>query len=278
MNFRNGLGIALAFLLMLLCAPIFWIETSCVAPQAIEPRTVEPGLEKETAYRRPASDTFLAYPEWYVIDAYGDLAAVARASSESSYEYGRPISGFWNGLCAVTEAASRAGAIPVDRKINNYLVGYVFSTEMAIKGIWERTIGAAAVWLRGPIRTSEDEVGLRVLSDYAAFLRKSPGGQFPFAQERDRFWRETPTSGDGFVRRWERRAAIVMGYTARGLYTHPAGMLEPASLAGPMPDFHDRINPEGRHPRQIRARPGQRPQFVAGFPPDLAGEHGRNRL
>lgn len=231
LNFRNGLGIALALLFVALCAPIFWVETSCVAPQASGRNAVHAGLDKEAGYRRPAGDTFLVYPEWYVIDAYGDLAAVARANSESAFDYGRSIAGFWISLCATTEAASRSGAIPVDRKIGNYLAGYVFSTEMGIKGIWERTLGAAAVWLRGPVRTSEDEVGLRILNEYATFLKKSPGGQFPFAQERDRFWRETPTAGDGFARRWERRAAIVMGYTARGFYSHPAAQLDPAAPA-----------------------------------------------
>lgn len=223
----DGLGVVLALALALAVSPIAYVETSCVAGQAERP--APSALEREPDYRRPAAATYLAWPEWYVIDAYADLAAVARKSSESAFDYGGAVANFWKGHCATTQAASLAGPVAIESKATNYLIGYVFTFEMVAKGLWERTIGAATAWLRGPARTSEDEFGIAVLEDYAAFLRRTPAGKYPFSQDLDRFWRETPTTGDSPVRKWERRVLFAMEYLGRSLYAHPAGALGPES-------------------------------------------------
>ena len=70
-----------------------------------------------------------------------------------------------------------------------------------------------------------------MLGEYAEFLKKTPGGRFPFWQEIGQFWRETPNSGDGLLRKAERRVAILFGYAAKGLYSHPAGYLGGAAPA-----------------------------------------------
>ncbi|MFO1117884.1 MAG: hypothetical protein U1E28_19560 [Beijerinckiaceae bacterium] len=207
MKFRDFLGIGLLVGIVAIGAPVIWVETACV---------------EESRAAAPAPTSFLAYPELFVVDSYGEFAAVARQRSESAFDYGGAISNFWSSLCATTREASRYGEIPLDRKAGNYLVGYVFTAEMTLKGLWERTLGGLTAWMRGPVRTSEDEFGLQTLANYAAFLKTSPGGRFPFWQELDRFFKETPTSGDAAIRKGERRVLFTLEYVGRGLYAHPA--------------------------------------------------------
>lgn len=216
MKFRDFLGIGLLVGIVAVGGPIIWVETACVA---------------DDGGAKPVATSFLAYPEQFVVDSYGEFAAVSRQRSESAFDYGGAISNFWSSLCTTTRAASSTGQVPVDRKAGNYLVGYVFTLEMAMKGLWERTLGAATAWLRGPVRTSEDEFGLQTLANYAAFLKTSPGGRFPFWQELDRFWKETPSSGDAMIRKGERRVLFALEYAGRGLYAHPA-----FAPAGPVAD------------------------------------------
>src|SRR5262249_19199595 len=41
----------------------------------------------DAKYPRAEGDSFLTYPEWYIVYAYSDLAGVTRAASESSFDY-----------------------------------------------------------------------------------------------------------------------------------------------------------------------------------------------
>jgi hypothetical protein len=70
------------------------------------------------------------------------LAGVARQSSESDFDYLASIRGFWTSLCRSTIAATSAGPVTTDQKVTNYIIGISFTGEMAIKGLYERTIGA----------------------------------------------------------------------------------------------------------------------------------------
>jgi hypothetical protein len=220
-------------LFAVLCAiPIATVEMRCTAtPQArAAGRTFAIAAPN---YRRAEGDSYLTFPEWYIVYAYDDLAGVTRASSESSFDYIDSIRGFWTSLCGSTIAAGRVGPVTRDQRITNYIIGISFTAEMAIKGLWERTIGALAVLARGKDRTPEDAFALRLLDDYSAFLRQTPWYQYPFGAELVRFWRETPLTGGNPVRKVERRIALSLEWGVKAVYAKAIGWLagySPADL------------------------------------------------
>ena len=223
---------ALALLLVLSAVPIVFVEARCTGAPAA--RAPERTLDIRAAnYRRAVGDSYLTFPEWYIVYAYDDLAGVTRAASESSFGYVASIRGFWTSLCGVTEAASAVGPVTRDQRITNYIIGVSFTAELAIKGLWERTVGALAVLARGASRTPEDEFALRLLDDYAASLRQTPWYQYPFGPELARFWRETPLTGGNPVRKIERRIALTLEYGVKAVYAKAIGWLagySPADL------------------------------------------------
>ena len=78
-------GWLLVLLAALLALPVIWVETSCQAPgPARQMQTLD---LKEERYKRAEGDSFLTFPEWYIVHAYADLAGVTRQSSESSFDY-----------------------------------------------------------------------------------------------------------------------------------------------------------------------------------------------
>ena len=97
-------GGLLAVLVAAIAIPVASVEYGCVAPAAT-PRTTAPLVD--AADRRQLGDSYLTYPEWYIVHAYADLAGVTRQSSESAYDYLTGIGGFWSSLCRATEIASR---------------------------------------------------------------------------------------------------------------------------------------------------------------------------
>jgi hypothetical protein len=113
-----------------------------------------------------------------------------------------------------------------------YIIGLSFTAEMAVKGIYERTVGQLTVWLR-PGPTDEDRFALRLADDYARFLQQTPWYEYPFGTEFARFWRETPLSGPGLVRKIERRIGLSLEYGVKAAYAAVLGYaagLSPADL------------------------------------------------
>ena len=228
-------GVVLALLIVAVAVPVATVETRCIAaPRADDTGPVKRFAIADPDYRRAEGDSFLTYPEWYIVHAYTDLAGVTRQESESDFRYLVSIEGFWTSLCRATLAASATGPVTIDQKVTNYIIGFSFTAEMALKGLYESTIGAVTAWLRGPERTPEDAFALRLLDDYAAFLQQTPWYEYPFAGELARFWRETPLSGGNPVRKAERRVGLSLEYAGKAAYAAAIGFAagyDPADLS-----------------------------------------------
>ncbi len=221
-------GIVLAVLVAAGAFPIGWTELSCKAPPDV---TAPLTPFADTADRRAEGDSFLSYPEWYIVHAYADLAGVMRQSSESSVDYIASISGVWTSLCGATRTASRIGSMSADQRVTNYIIGLSFTAEMAVKGLWERTIGALAVLTRGHDKTEEDMFAQKVADDYAQFLQQTPWYRYPFAHTVWTFWRTVPLRGEHAFRKWERRVALSLEWGVKSVYAKAMDALAGASPA-----------------------------------------------
>jgi hypothetical protein len=201
--------------------PIAYTELSCkssVAPSGNNKPDHLPAALWDGGFRRAEGDSYLTYPEWYIVHAYADLAGVTRQSSESAFDYHTSVTGFWSSLCSATKTASAIGPVTADQRVTNYIIGLSFSLEMGLQGLYERTIGALTVRARGDTRTPEDAFNLRFLDDYAAFLQQTPWYAYPFKTELTRFWQETPWSGQAPIRAGERRFALSLEYATKWGY------------------------------------------------------------
>lgn len=229
-RWARRIALVLLPLLLLAAAPAVVVDRACEAEA--EDRAPPPPAYAlgEGPWRRAAGDSFLTYPEWFIVHSYEDMAGVARGASESAFDYVASITGFWRSLCTATREAGRTGAMTQDQKSTNAVIGISFTAEMALIGAYERSIGALTAWARGPRRTPEDDFALRVAEDYATFLRQVPWYEYPFATEFSRLWQETPFGEVSMVRSAERRLWLSALYGGRALYAQAI-----AALAGTSP-------------------------------------------
>lgn len=224
---RFALGAAIV--IALAAAPILYVETQCRAQHdATSPPRSEIGDPK---FLRAVGDSYLSYPEWYIVHAYEDLAGVIRKSSESGFDYLASIAGFWKTACRTTQFAERVGPVSLDQRITNYIIGESFSAEMLVTGAWERSIGALSVAARGSQRVPEDEIALQVADDYAAFLHQTPWYRYPFGSKLTALWRDVPIGQGSWIRSVERRVALTLEYGGKALYAKALGALAGASPA-----------------------------------------------
>lgn len=216
------IAIALALALALAAMPVAWIETACVgSPEPGPPRHASL-LEPE--HRRDGINSYLTYPEWSIVHAYEDLAAVTRRSSESDNDYFGAIGRYWSSLCSITTLASSRGTISNEYRVMLHVIGLSFAAEMGVKGLYEKTIGRISSIFRGSRKTPEDEFALKVAEEYAGFLRQTPWYEYPFAARLGQFWSQTSLIGGNPLRKMERRLALTLEWGAKAIYATAIGI------------------------------------------------------
>lgn len=217
---------------MLVLAPVVWVETSCrSAPESTQPATLTDSLVT-AEHRRDLVNTWLTYPEWSIVHAYEDFSAVQQQRGEPGFNYAGSIAGYWRNLCRVYGVAHSRGPVSPDMRVMLHVIGISYSVEMAIKGLYETTIGFLTLAWQGDSVSAEDQFSRAVSQDYAKFLRQTPWYEYPFASTLLRFWRETPFDGHHWLRAGERRVALTLEW---GIKTVWAKVLGAAAGLAPAP-------------------------------------------
>jgi hypothetical protein len=236
---RWALRIAVGLLVVgaVVAVPIVWIEGACMARRDPGVRPPVP-LVKDRGYARREADSYLTFPEWHIVYAYEDLAGVLRGGDPSDFAYGRQVLGFWRSLCGLTRVVTSRTEVPLDTKVMLYTIGWSFTAELTVKGAYEKTVGRAFEWLRGPRKTAEDEFVAHDMQAYAEFLRQTPWYDYPFGPRLLAFWRETPISGIPLSRKFERRFAVTAEYGAKTIYGALIGFASATALGTADPEIH----------------------------------------
>ena len=121
-----------------------------------------------------------------------------------------------------------SGESLTDVKTMIYIIGISYSTEYAIKGFYENTIGRVFEWIRGETRTPQDEFARAMLQDYSAFLYTIPWYKYPFREKLDGLMAiSAPTPSP--LRTWERDFALGTEYYLKVGY---AALIQKALDAG----------------------------------------------
>ncbi|MGJ4953756.1 hypothetical protein [Bradyrhizobium sp. HKCCYLS20291] len=214
-KFLTLVGVGTAAAAIAITTTVISVETVCTADVPTPVVISQFGITDE-GYSRPQGDSFLTFPEWYIVHAYSDLAGVTEQKSESAFRYLSSIAGFWRSLCRATRQADGSGPASSDQKLTNYIIGFSFTAEMALQGAYENSIGALTEETTEGVKTAEDAFNLALLKDYAAFLYQTPWYRYPFAAKLGQFWRETPFVPS--VRAVERRVSLSLQYAGRAAY------------------------------------------------------------
>lgn len=203
-----------------LMTPIIYTETACRGTPIAD--TYTPIVAE--ADRRPESRTLLTYPEWHIVHAYDDYAAVIRAGDPHDFGYVSSITGFWTSLCALSETAASHGGVPWETKQMVYTIGVSFSAELLLKAAYEETVGRVATLIRGKTHAPLDDLSAAQAGDYATFLQQVPWYKWDFTADAAALDAAATTT----PRDIERRLALGLEFRAKAAY---ARMIE-AAVAG----------------------------------------------
>jgi hypothetical protein len=172
-------------------------------------------------HRRGPDQTFLTFPEWYLVHSPAEYAAYLRdAAHPSQFPLFAHIAQFWQGYGAVAHEIRR---YPFNGGYHLMVVviGTSTTVEYALKGIYEHTIGRLAEATRtGDAPVPEEVFAARFAQAYVDFIRVEPWYLFDFWSQFKALWSDVPASGPNLMRRWERRFLLSTELLVKEGYAH----------------------------------------------------------
>jgi hypothetical protein len=199
-------------LVVVLASPIAYVEFACHVPVTTSAYTP---LMADPAFQRKEANTYLTYPEWHIVYAYDGLAEVLKTGDEYEFAYIPSVWNFWKSTCALTKIADQHGGADSQTRTMIYTIGASFTLEMGLKAAYEETIGRILAGIRGPVKTTQDEMAAAMAADYASFLRQTPWYKYNFDMWVGELWALPVTNQ---LRGWERRLALGGEWRAKTYY------------------------------------------------------------
>ncbi|HEY2517264.1 MAG TPA: hypothetical protein VGI39_40605 [Polyangiaceae bacterium] len=197
--------------------------------------TIGPSLTPEAAPApegpdRPADQTFLTYPEWFLVFSPDERAAYLEARRPpSAFPYVGHVEELWEGYAAVREAIR---TYPFNAGYHVMIVVIASSTtvEYGVEAAYETVVGRAFEVL--PPAEPEDAFAARGARDYVQFIEVLPWYKFDFTSRLRELWAEPLPWGRTLPRALERRFWLTTEYAGKALY---GWLIAKATAAGYTP-------------------------------------------
>ena len=228
----------LVLVTMIFCALVGWRATA-VASGNSGGQVVSAPVD-----RRGEEQTFLTFPEWFLVFSPAEYAQFVRAHTPDEFCFWGHIGQLWSSYGQVIHQ-TRARDEPTNWGYHVMIIVISVSTtaEYAIRSAYEQLIGRVSALSGG--RTAEDDFGAQVAQEYVDFIRVRPWYEFDFTARLKRLWTQTSLSGPHLFRKLERRYALTTEYLVKAVYgkiiekaTHTAyekPILTTSVVVGPWP-------------------------------------------
>ena len=228
MRLRVGRGVLSWGLVALL-----WGACAEPVPGGMRGAEDEPPSRTPEALRRPGDQTYLTYPEWFLVfspEAYADWVA---ARPPTDFPFLAHVRDVWAGYAAITRAIPREEAVSWGYHAMIVTIAASTTVEYAVRAAYEGTVGRLSASLAGDPYddgqlSREDRFGAYTARAYERFLRQRAWYEFDYEGALRRLWLEVPFTWSRPLRALERRYALTSEYVFKLGY---AQLLRAASHA-----------------------------------------------
>lgn len=204
---RSALAVLSACLVAMTAARATGAADEAPSPAIGAAKVAVDGAQAE---RRGPEQTFLTFPEWYLVHSPAEYARyLGGGEPASAFPLFAHIGQFWQGYAAVAREAER---FPFNGgyHLMVMVIGTSTTVEYALRGVYERTVGRLAeATTTGEAPIPEERLQARYAQAYVDFIRVDPWYRFDFLAPLRELWSsEVPMGGANLLRRWERRFAL----------------------------------------------------------------------
>ena len=167
---------------------------------------------------RPPDQTFLTYPEWFLVFSPAEYAAFVRTEPPSRFPFLGHIRQFWQGYDAVWKATRGKYEFNAGYHLMIMVIGTSTTGEYAVRSAYETLVGRMAELTRRHGMTEEDRLGARVAQEYVDFIRIWPWYEFDFTSRLEQLWTDTSFWGPDPIRKFERKYWLTTEYAGKAVY------------------------------------------------------------
>lgn len=152
---------------------------------------------------RPADQTFLTFPEWYLVFSPEEQANYFKKQTATSFPFMSHTRQIWESYHIVNNQIK--GNFPPNDGYHFmiWVIGTSASIEYSIKA-WYETIVGRITDTYTP-KTDEDKFNAKFTDDYVKFIKDRPWYEFDFKSRLKNLWTESSFIGDNFFRKIERK-------------------------------------------------------------------------
>lgn len=210
-----------------------WAAAAAAAAAATEIQGNRVAIAAAPADRRGEEQTFLTFPEWFLVFSPAEYAAFAQRHTPDEFCFWGHIGQFWHGYGAVIDQ-TRMRREPTNwgYHVMIVVIGVSTTVEYAIRSAYETVVGRMTAMLG--TRTAEDDYAAHVAQEYVDFIRYRPWYEFDFTARLHGLWTQTDWIGPNPLRKWERRYALTTEYAVKAAYGWLIGKATHTAYATPI--------------------------------------------
>lgn len=152
---------------------------------------------------RPADQTFLTFPEWYLVFSPEEQANYFKKQTATSFPFMSHTRQIWESYHIVNNQIK--GNFPPNKGYHFmiWVIGTSASIEYLIKAWYEIIVGRITDTYI--IKTDEDKFNAKFTEDYVNFIKDRPWYEFDFKSRLKNLWTESTFIGNNLFRKMERK-------------------------------------------------------------------------
>ncbi len=155
--------------------------------------------------RRTPDQTFLTYPEWFLVHSPAEQANYFTTHTATTFPYMTHVKQFWESYAIVSHSIEKYFVYNGDYHMMIKVIGGSITIEYALKAWYETIIGRITDTSKNEPLTQEDRFNHKFTQEYVDFIRVTPWYDFDFSSQLAYLWGDTDFFGSNFLRKLERR-------------------------------------------------------------------------
>lgn len=171
---------------------------------------------------RPPDQTFLTFPEWYLVFSPAEQGQYFKEHTATSFPYMTHTRQIWQSYSIVKDQIRDNFPVNKGYHFMIWVIGSSASVEYAIKALYETLIGRFTDTRQ--VLTEEDRFNAIFTQDYVDFIKDRPWYEFNFKQRLKYLWKDVPITGKHLIRKLDRRYILTGELLVKWVYGKLIGL------------------------------------------------------
>jgi len=171
---------------------------------------------------RPADQTFLTFPEWYLVFSPEEQANYFKQHTASTFPFMSHTAQIWESYKIVNDQIKDNFPTNTGYHFMIWVIGSSASVEYSIKAWYEIIIGRLTDTYE--VKTEEDKFNATFTQDYVDFIKDRPWYEFDFKSRLKSLWTSTSFFGNNFFRNIERKYILTSELAVKYVYGKLIGL------------------------------------------------------